>query len=178
MKRKQRNKKSDITIDLTSLLDVIFIFLLVLMVGQKAANTTAQSQLMDEQTAISEMQEAKRLYEEAAETARYVKSIAVTVPYTPNEIHKREIRILIYGETEWETIPLIGSDTQKAAQEFKDKVQAYIKQDPDTPVILSLNDDDEKILYRDEKMVTDIFYELMKEYDNVTLKGHLSEEKQ
>ena len=43
-------------------------------------------------------------------------------------------------------------------------------------MILSLNEKDDNILYRDEVMVTDIFYELTKEYNYVYIRGSLHEE--
>ena len=43
--------------------------------------------------------------------------------------------------------------------------------------MLSLNDDNEYILYRDEVMVNDIFDEIIKTYRNVyVIKGSVSEE--
>lgn len=179
MRRNKRNRKNDVLIDLTSMLDVIFIVLLVVMVGQKTVSTISQNQLTAQQQsadeALTDLQNAKSLYDTAVDAARYFKSVSVAVPYEPNEVHKREIQFLFFGEKDTETITLIGNDTEKAMQQCKEKLEQYINRNEESPIILSLNDDDDKILFRDEKMITELLNELSAKYENVYIKGNLSE---
>ena len=179
MKRIKRNRKSDIVIDLTSMLDVIFIVLLVVMVGQKHANSNLQNELIQEQNeyneAVSDYNNSQALYDDAINTVRYFKSVSVSVPYDPDEVHKREIQFLFFGEDEVEPIELIGNEVDNPIQKFKDHLEQYISENSDNPIVLSLNDDDDNILYRDEKMITEVFNELSSKYDNVYIKGNLSE---
>ena len=181
MKRIKQNRKSDIIIDLTSLLDVIFIVLLVVMVGQKYTITNKQNDLKEEmeryEAAISEYNNSQALYDDAVNTARYFKSVSVTVPYDHDEVHKREIHLLFLGEGEQEPIELIGNEVDNSIQEFKDRLEQYIFENSDTPIVLSLNDNDDTILFRDEKMITEVFNELSSKYDNVYIKENLSEDK-
>ena len=182
MRRYKRNKKNDIIIDLTSLLDVIFIVLLVVMAGQFTASKNQENALADQQTeAEAMMEDAENMiavYEDMIDTMdnvnKYILAVSIAVPYNRDELHKREIKLLAEGN-ELKTFPLTGSDTEESFNEFRDTLEDFIKSNSDSPVILSLNDDDDKILYRDEKSVTEILSELSGEYDNVYIKGNLSE---
>ena len=77
---------------------------------------------------------------------------------------------------EIETIDLVGNDVTSAVETFKKSLTKYIKENEDRPVILSLNEEDDYILYRDEVMVQDILYELASNFSNVYIKGSISEE--
>ena len=175
MSRKNRKSKKDLIIDLTSLLDVIFIILLVVMVGEKDSSAQQQQDLEEQ---IEQAENDKQLYEDMLDTqnnlSKYVYAVSITVPYDKDEIHKREIMLLTEG-SEPQTFPLIGNETAESLAAFKESLAGSIADHTDCPVILSLNDDDEKILYRDEKAVSGILYELSAEYDNVYIKGNLSE---
>lgn len=175
MSRKNRKSKKNLIIDLTSLLDVIFIILLALMVSQKDASAQQQQDLEEQ---ITQAENAQQLYEDMLDTqnnlSKYVYAVSITVPYDKDEIHKREIMLLTEG-SEPQTFPLIGNETDESLAAFKESLAASVASHADCPVILSLNDDDEKILYRDEKAVSAILYELSAEYDNVYIKGNLSE---
>lgn len=185
MNRKKRKSKNDLIIDLTSLLDVIFIILLALMVGQKEASEQEQHDLDALQAAaavqIAQAKNAQQLYEDMLDTqnnlSKYVYAVSITVPYDPDnkgEIHIREINLLIEG-CEPQTFTLKGKETADTLAAFKESLAASIANHADCPVILSLNEDDKKILYRDEKAVSGILSELSAEYDNVYIKGNLSE---
>ena len=64
---------------------------------------------------------------------------------------------------------MLGQNSQ-IWTEFRVYLKDYIEQNPEKPVILSLNEGDEKILYRDEKMIKKIFEELSETYKNVYIK--------
>ena len=69
-----------------------------------------------------------------------------------------------------EPIDLVGEDVSEAMQRFKNELEKYVQENEDYPVILSLNENDEKILYRDEKKIKDIFGELVATYTNVYIR--------
>ena len=172
---RKRRSKSDIIVDLTSLLDVMFIILLVVLCGQ----STITEELSEAQTkaeyAIKQAEEEKWLYEEQQEIIQNVWAVSIMVPYDENEITKRKIRFLMRGK-EINSIDLIGNDVTNARNEFRDCLIQYIQQNKDMPVILSLNENDDYILYRDEVMVNTIFEELVSTYSNVyIMKGNISE---
>lgn len=172
MKRKRRKNKNDIIIDLTSMLDVIFIVLLVVMVGQK---TAGMQQDKDSAQQVQEYNEAIDLYRDAKDTSTYFKSASVSVPYDETEIQKRTIKILFWGDEDFTEFKLVGINTDDVFNEFTECLEEYISGCQDSPVILSLNDDDGKILYRDEKRITGIIMELSEKYENVYIKGNLGE---
>ena len=97
------------------------------------------------------------------------------VPYDKADVTRRTIRILKEGE-EIESFNLVGNNVIASVEEFKKSLTNYVEINKDRPVILSLNEYDDNILYRDEVMVTEIFYELTKEYGNVYIRGSLHEE--
>ena len=253
--RLKRHSNRDILIDLTSLLDVIFIILLVVFANQRnvtnikqneqveaqilleqhdAEATEAQAELLEQidelkaqsdareaeadkqldiaQAALSESEEQMSLklaelqaenddklaemqaqtdeqlarlqsetekanaqyalYSDRIDTMdnlnRYVWAVSVYADYEPATVTERHIRVLRDGE-EIEQFDLVGNDTKEAFAQFKQCLEDYIDRNSNRPVILSLNENDEHILYRDEQAILQIFNELS-DYGNVYLK--------
>lgn len=179
--RRKRNNKSDVLIDLTSLLDVIFIVLLIVLCGQSKLKNDLKDRQAAEENAQSNAEATQKIYEDMIDTANninnYIMTTSVAVPYNKTEVRKREIKILVEGK-EMKSFSLNGIDTEEPFDDFKSYLSEYVNQYKDKPVILSLNDDDDKILYRDEVAVNRIFDELSNEFDNVYIKSHLSEEEE
>ena len=179
MRKNRRSSRNDIMIDLTSLLDVIFIVLLVVICGQGSLNEGLLERQNDAENAKQQAETAYELYSDQLEMAdslnQYVWAVSVIVPYDENEITKRQILILKEGE-EIESFELIGNDVRNARAKFKDCLLGFIQEHKEMPVILSLNENDDNILYRDEVMVNEVFLELSAEFDNVYVKGNISED--
>ncbi|MBP3577116.1 MAG: hypothetical protein J6K15_03290, partial [Lachnospiraceae bacterium] len=106
---------------------------------------------------------------------QYVFAVSVVVPYDKEDVTRRTIQILKEGE-EIESFDLVGNNVKSSVEAFRDSLVKFVEANKDRPVILSLNEKDDTILYRDEVMVTDIFYELTKEYNNVYIRGSIHEE--
>ena len=178
MRRKRSRFKSDVMIDLTSLLDVIFIILLVVLCGQSSMKQNLTEVQSNAENAQKQAEEVYELYKEQLEIAdnlnQYVWAVSIMVPYDEHEVTKRQIRFLKEGQ-EIETIDLIGNDVTNAVETFKRSLIKYIQENEDRPVILSLNEDDDYILYRDEIMVNEVFLELAEKFSNVYIKGTVSE---
>lgn len=183
MRRKRRNAGDEVFIDLTSLLDVIFILLLVVICSyqfekqkNEQENAVAQEAMS---TAIAEAEADSQAYSDMIDTEsnlqKYVWAASIVVPYDPDEITKRHIKVLT-EDTEIISIDLVGNDVEGGIQEFEDTLTDYIKRHSDRPVILSLNENDDKILYRDETAIKDVLDELSAAYNNVYIKGNISEE--
>ena len=179
MRRKRRSSGNDIIIDLTSLLDVIFIVLLVVLCGQGSLNEGLLEKQKEVENAKQQAEMAYELYSDQLEMAdslnQYVWAISVIVPYDEEEITKRQIVILKEG-MEIEHFELIGNDVGRAREAFKESLLEFIREHKEKPVILSLNEKDDNILYRDEVMVNEVFMELSEEFDNVYMKGNISED--
>lgn len=182
MRRRRRNGNG-VNIDLTSLLDVVFILLLVVIcsyINEKQENDRDAALAQEEMAAaVTEAEANSRAYEDMLKTQnelqKYVWAASIVVPFEPDEITLRHIKVLSEDE-EIVTIDLIGNDVAEAVEEFKTTLKSYIDAHPDRPVILSLNENNDKILYRDERAIEEVLNELMKSYDNVYVKGSISEE--
>lgn len=179
MKRRHR-AESDILIDLTSLLDVIFIVLLVVFARTQnltektddqvnsANETLAQANILSQQA-----QAEYELYQDQIEMAdnlqQYVFTISVNSSYRSDDVTRRQISVLPNGG-EIITFELRGADVKKEMNEFRKIMEQYVEAHPDQPVIMTLNEKDEKILYRDEKEIKKIFEELCESHDNVFMR--------
>jgi biopolymer transport protein ExbD len=183
MGRKRRNAGNGVLIDLTSLLDVIFILLLVVVCSynyEKQKNeqdavlaresmTSAQAEAEADSKAYTDMLETQN------DLQNYVWAASIVVPFEPDEITLRHIKVL-REDSEIISIDLVGNDVADSIKEFRDTLTDYVKSHPDRPVILSLNENDDSILYRDEKMINEVLTELADTYDNVYIKGNISGE--
>ena len=179
MRRTRRSSKGDVLIDLTSLLDVIFIILLIVMWGQNTVETNLKQVQAETESAKNQTEAEQQLYEQQLEIAdninQYVFAVSVVVPYDREDVTRRTIQILKEGE-EIESFELVGSNVKASVEAFRNSMVKFIEANQNRPVILSLNEHDDNILYRDEVMVTEIFYELTKEYNNVYFRGSIQEE--
>lgn len=179
MRRTRRGSRSDVLIDVTSLLDVIFIILLVVLLGQNSAELNLKQAQADTESAQTQTEAEKKLYEQQMEIAdninQYVLAVSVVVPYDKEDVTQRTIQILKEGE-EIERFELVGNNVNTSVEAFRKSLVKFIEANQERPVILSLNEHDDTILYRDEVMVTEIFYELTREYNNVYIRGSIREE--
>ena len=174
MQRRRKGTKRDVLIDLTSLLDVMFIILLVVLWGQQNKNEDLIKMQAEAEQAKAQAEAQYKLYEEQTEIADVVNQMvwaaSVVVPYEENDVTKRTILVLKEGQ-EIESFALSGNNVAASLAAFRECLVTYIVANKDKPVILSLNDNDDNILYRDEVMVTELFVGLAKEYPNVYLRG-------
>lgn len=179
MRRKRRGSKRDVLIDLTSLLDIMFIILLVVLWGQQNKTEDLRKMQAEAEQARTQAEAEYKLYEQQIEIAENINQLvwtaSVVVPYDQNDVTKRTILVLKEGE-EIESFSLSGNKVADSVTAFKECLKTYILANKDRPVILSLNDNDANILYRDEVMVTEIFVELAKEYNNVFIRGSIGGE--
>ncbi len=172
MKRRHR-VKSDIVIDLTSLLDVVFIVLLVVICRQHILTDSQQEKMEDVEAREVLAQEKYELYMDQLETAdqlnQYVWAVSVYARYSSEKVTERHISVLREGQ-EIESFELRGENVSGTLEAFRKSLESYITEHAEQPVILSLNEDDEKILYRDEKAINRIFAELASAHENVFIK--------
>lgn len=160
MKRKTISKR-DIIIDLTSLLDVIFIILMVVMCNQQVSKPDTPTPV---DPSIPPSLEGR------------VSTITISIPYEDKDFTTRRIELIINNSLSPNMI-LIDTENVKAADEtnpfnkFRTEITKVTDESKnrDMPVILTL--DDRKMLYRDAKKVTGILAELDDEYDNLYCRG-------
>ena len=181
---RKKHSRTDFVIDLTSLLDVIFIVLLIVMCGQKllsddtkeaAAKAEEMIEAADESLRESDaLQEYYRRHTEAFEnTEKYVRFVDVVAYFdSSTRISDRTVIISagIDDGTELVKIPVTAANEQEGYAQLQKYLTGIIEEATDgvsVPVILSLNRGDESILYRDETAISNIFEYLASQYDNV-----------
>lgn len=169
-------RKTDIIIDLTSLLDVVFIVLLVVMCYQFANINKYEALADDAQTSQEILDNKSNAYDHAIETQdninQFVFAVNVQSNYEEQNYKERHLSVIREGKeiVSWE---LSGNDTVEKYAEFEQTLDEYISEIPDNPILLSLNEDDANILYRDEQKILDIFGRLTDKYSNVYVRSSI-----
>lgn len=166
--RKKRWTKSEIIIDLTSLLDVIFIILLVVICNQQKLSEKLATEKADYETMVQEAQNEAYLYQDMLDSGNNYSHIISVYSYVEDSITTRHI-VVKHNDEETVTYDLVGNDITDQYKLFSDMLEQIIEDNLDKPVILSLNEKDEAILYRDEKKILEI-YNALKAYPNVYIK--------
>lgn len=174
--RRKRSKRNDIVIDLTSLLDVIFIFLLVFLLNQQSyerkiveQTRQLQGQISEAEAVKSESEALKQLYQDQIDSANagdtYFLPISVNASYNESRVSERTVRILV-RDGELKEFSLSGKENNEEFEAISSYLREQIEKSK-IPVLLSLNEQDERILYRDEKALKELFSELRKDYPGV-----------
>ena len=88
--RRRRNNKSDLMIDLTSLLDVIFIILLVVMCSQQLTKWDYESREQKATETVRDAEAIAQLYQDQMETHdklnEYVVKLSVYADFNPAQV--------------------------------------------------------------------------------------------
>lgn len=170
MKHRLKNKLNTV-VELTSLLDVIFIVLMIVICNQQinleekghdveaayeeAALLTAEAQaaLSEAEDLRAEAEAEKALFEEHLEKFEDISSqmttVTVIIDYQPSNLRTRTIRLMADADTP-ETITITPETENDAYTKFEEKLEDLVTQAEasDKPVVISI--DMTRILYRDE----------------------------
>jgi len=161
-------KKSvgNILIDLTSLLDVIFIVLLVVICRLQTMDESAAKKEGMEQTMMNEAQSSQKLYKDQMESisavSEYVVLISINAHYD-SDVITRHIEVLDSSvDTQMHEIAqLKGTNVEEGLNALRTYLQDAVKNNPEKTMIISLNEGDEDILYRDENSINKIIDEMV-----------------
>ena len=172
-----RNRRSE-GIDLNALLDVIFIILMVVVCRQ----ATEAVNLKEAEEAVMEQQEeakaTQEMYEDQIDSLEnmdsYVLPVYLMVRFDPTDVKSRTIEYLVNGETN--EIALNPENEEEAYEDLRGVLSGFLSEQESRILLLSLNEDDEQILYRDELAVQAVVDELSEEHDNLFLKQRKSAE--
>lgn len=181
-KDKKSRSLSRILIDLTPLLDVIFIVLIVVLAGQDNYSTEADRKYAEAEKYVidvnAEMEEIdaensvlKEQMSSYSALNEYFNVVTVYAAYSPENRKFRTIYIKVNTD-ETQKINLNPSNSQDAWNECRKFIEDIIKKDESLPMILSINTSgDDKMLYRDESSINDMFADLMRKYQNLTIRN-------
>ncbi len=172
---KMFKKNSGVLIDLTSLLDVVFIVLLVVickLYTDKADMAAQQEDIADRQVQLEAQQQ---LYEDQIDslgkTGKYITFLSVNAHFDEDLI-TRHIEVLC-SDKDYETpeIPVLsGMNVSDAYEGLEGYLESYVTDHADRIIVVSLNENDDEILYRDEKAIKNILTDLRTAHENVRLK--------
>lgn len=177
---RKRRRGRDIFIDLTSLLDVVMIVLLVVICHLQMLETSAndqnsevKEQLQAAEQKLGEAEEASDLYKEQLNAmegmSEYLVFISVSIPYEENpEI--RHIRLTSTNDTDGkirDIADLNGSEVTDGFEELEQYLKNISSKNPDKTIVLSLNENEDRILYRDRERVLNLFDSLAAVCENV-----------
>lgn len=169
---KRRRSRSNILIDLTSLLDVVFIVLLVVMCQLQDTKNTYSAEEKKAKQQEKEFNDLKNQYSDQLKSlgsvSDYIAYINVNAHYD-EDLVTRHISILNSdNQSEIPEIPeLKGLRVSDGYEELSEYLRTYIAENSERVVVLSFNENDEDILYRDEKAIKQIFNQLSSEYPNI-----------
>lgn len=162
-----RNKKNrtDVFIDVTSLLDVVFIILLIVITQISGSQSSLELREAKAEEALKEAETQQKIYRDQIDSQenanQYVEFISVVSVYNPDTLTDRTVTLHFSAEDREETLTLKGEAVDDAYRQLSQLLTDYIDGNPEKMVVLSLNENDEDILYRDEKRIQDIFTDLL-----------------
>lgn len=175
MRRKKRRNK-DVIIDLTSLLDIVFIVLLVVICYASTLNFDNQlkaSEWLNKETEYdNKAQTYQEMIKEMDDLKEFVGYVVIRIPYDKSDMNgqsyrNRVIHVLEKGENEIKTYEIQGNKKISEQSDLYKYLEDYIAQYGDKPIVISLNDKDEDILYRDEKELNELVDKLQEEHGNI-----------
>ena len=177
----KKHGKSEIIMDLTSLLDVVFIMLIILLSmstidSLKLAenNRDADARIEQAETAQAAAEAARNNYISQMETLQQgCDVLSLTESYDPARIIERTVHIVdINGGANEYT--LRGANTKADLEQIRtfinEQIEASAQKGEDRPIILALNDNDGRILYRDEQAFISMFTAIREDHANVHLR--------
>ena len=181
---KRLRDKLNTQIELTSLLDVIFIVLMIVICSQQmsanekkqeaqTALDQAQAIEISAEDALAEAEAEKALFEEHREMYEEINTqmsiVTVYADYTPSNPSERTLYLMIDTESSKKITLTPGTETdafKKLDDELSDAVENA--KESGKPVIISINTD--RILYRDESRLSSMVDDLFRRYDNIYYK--------
>ncbi len=172
----RRNKKNhaDVLIDVTSLLDVVFIILLIVITQISGSQASVKAREAEAEAALKEAEIQQQIYRDQIDSQeninQYVEFISVVSVYDPDTLTDRTITVHFSAEDREEKLTLKGEAVDDAYKELTTILSDHIAGNPEKLIVLSLNEDDEDILYRDERRIQSIFTDLLDD-PNVRIKS-------
>lgn len=171
--RRNKFKHNDVFIDLTSLLDVIFIMLMVVSSQLIVQKENLENEYEEKYEALeeekTEVEIQSSIYSQgisAYESIQYISVVAIFESDNPKERH---ITGTVNNEKFERIFDLYGTESDDADEweEFENLIRQKIEEHEVGITVLSLNEGDEKILYRDEQSISNIFANLEESEENV-----------
>ena len=158
-----RNKPKSIAqfiIDLTPLLDVIFILLIVVLSAQRN-NEQIEERYAEASEMLDEATEKEARYDAMSEQLNtyanlsdYVNVVTIYSSYSPSNLKYRTVFVSVNGSDlkEWNLNP---SNESSVWNECKTYIEGELADNKEVPTIFGIKD--EKMLYRDEQSILALY---------------------
>ncbi len=159
MKKKNRENKI-IDIDLTSMLDVIFIVLMVVMCQQVLGLSKASQEKED----LENMVKVYQVLEEAEE-GNFVAYTSLRVDFEDANPKVRHIRLLYGNNPAIKEIEITPETEDSAYEEFVSSTENFLDDNKSIPVMLVIGEDG--ILYRDHERMEKEIKKLQETHSNL-----------
>ena len=162
----RHKRKSGLDIDLTPLLDVIFIVLMVVMCNRSVGENKEIAELMKENDQLNA--ENNVLKDQIYTEENKDDLVSYVVLYANYETGNPKTRHVWLGhgdEKEIEDITITPETEEEKFSEVKEKLEGYVKERSDKPVLIVL--DESQILYRDQQLLDEVLNELDQDNPNL-----------
>ncbi len=182
-------KRKNVVVELTSLLDVIFIMLFMVMNQSRStaaeAEHTAESAVAAAEVRVQEAEkqaeEYKKILDETAEERENIEYIQnrlsgyeifteyaeIISVYVVNEGYKRSIRVA--DDSEIAAIDFNWENMEHGEKALSDRLKKLIDS-TENPVFITFTYDSNRIFRQDYNMITDTVTAVQAEYDDVYIK--------
>lgn len=168
-------------IDLTPLLDVIFIFLFVVIIAYAAkaqaveAEAVSRTEELEKQVEelsgrLTEEESLREMYEERLSDyesdvlGSRVKIVTIYCTWDEEDSTKRQIRVMA-PDKDFTPISLTADNQENGYARLSQMLTDYITENSDSVIVLSLNTG--RILYRDQTAINELMGKLTRKYKNV-----------
>ena len=169
----RHKRKSGLDIDLTPLLDVIFIVLMVVMCNRSLGENKEIAELTKENDQLKAENNVLKdqIYTEETKDD-LVSYVVLYANYEAGNPKTRHVWLAHGDDKEIEDITITPETEEEKFNEFKEKLEEYVKERSDKPVLIVL--DESRILYRDQQRLDGVLNEL--DHDNPNLYKRIKQE--
>ncbi len=168
--KKDKQDKFKIDLDLTSMLDVIFIVLMVVMCRLNFEDTRGQKEL-------EEARDRAVLYEQQLSSIEnedaLVSFVTLSVEFESADPKTRHIRMLTGENAVMEDTVITPEGEEEGFTRLSEELETVLSEDGERPVLLTLYED--RILYRDQVRVTKLLDGLKEDHPNLFIRHGLKE---
>lgn len=168
-----KKKTNGLDIDLTPLLDVIFIVLMVVMCHQALDSKSSEEELvlvheqLEDAVAENEVHETQlHAYEDANDLVAYV---TLRADYDTQNPRIRHIQLAYNNDVAFEEITITPETEKTGYASLEDNMNQFLSEKESMPVLIVLNE--EHILYRDQVKISQMLDELGEQNTNLYQTG-------
>ena len=162
----RHKRKSDLNIDLTPLLDVIFIVLMVVMCNRSVGENNEIAELTKENDRLNAENQvlSDQIYAEENKED-LVSNVVLFANYESGNPKTRYIWLARGEDRMTEPVTITPETEEEGFGKVREALEGYVTESKDKPVLIVL--DESQILYRDQQSLDEMLDELDKDHTNL-----------